>query len=532
MEHETGGEPQLLRYAADLARLYARSKEDRRRRADLERRLELVTSACVGLARALSPEEAAERLARAAVGLLGLDRAAVYLLRRERPALVGRSPAEAPFPPAPGVTRADLEALGGEPDAAAGAPWTQVAGADAAVVVPLVGRRRTIGFLCGAGRLPEATIERWTLALLAGQAGVVLENLALDAVRGERAPAGGAAPARGGAQPLLGRSPVMERLKALVARLAHVDSPVLVRGETGTGKALVARALHDGGPRARGPFVVVNCGAIPEALVESELFGHEAGAFTGALRAHRGRLEQAQGGTLFLDEVGELPLAAQVKLLTVLEERRYTRVGGEEELVADVRVVSATNRDLEQAVAARAFRADLLWRLNVFSLELPPLRERGADVLALARALADEVAARYRLPPPAFGPEAEARLLGYGWPGNVRELRNVLEKAVILSAGGALEPELLPAGDAAPAHLAAGGDDEPDEELAGGSFAEAKERMLERWEVAYLQGLLRRTGGNVARAAREARVDKKHLHRKLRRYGIDAAALRADAGSR
>ncbi|MCO5172438.1 MAG: sigma-54-dependent Fis family transcriptional regulator [Planctomycetes bacterium] len=526
---DTKEQPQLLRYAADLARLYARSKEERRRRADLERRLEQVTSACVGLGRALSSEAAAERLARAAVELLGLERAAVYLLRKERPVLAARFPADASFPDAPALARSDVEALAGEPAQLAGRPWAQLTGG-AAAVVPLAGRRRAVGVLCGVGALPlapEATIERWTLALLAGQAGVVLENLLLEAVRGDRAPPPAAAP---GATPLVGRSPVMRQLLALVARLAQVDSPVLVRGETGTGKALVARALHEGGPRARGPFVVVNCGAIPEALVESELFGHEAGAFTGALRQHRGRLEQAQGGTLFLDEVGELPLAAQVKLLTVLEERRFTRVGGEEELVADVRIVSATNRDLEQAVAARAFRADLLYRLNVFSLELPPLRERGADVLTIARALADEVAARYRLPAPALGAEAEARLLAYGWPGNVRELRNVLEKAVILSGGGALDPGLLPAAAVEAPRPAE--DEEPASAPEGGSFAEAKERMLERWEVAYLQDLLRRTGGNVARAAREARVDKKHLHRKLRRYGIDAGALRGEGRRR
>jgi DNA-binding NtrC family response regulator len=258
------------------------------------------------------------------------------------------------------------------------------------------------------------------------------------------------------------------------------------------------------------------------------------------MKQHRGRIEQAQGGTLFLDEVGELPLATQIKLLTFLEERRFTRVGGEEELTCDVRIVSATNRDLEQAVSAKTFRADLLWRLNVFTVEQPPLRDRGADVLTIARSLAQEVAARYRLPAPALSPAAEARLLAYAWPGNVRELRNVIEKAVILSEGGAIAPELLPEGEPAPAAAVAtaAGDDADDEadeapatvgEAAPGeeeSFADAKNRMLERWEMNYLQALLRRTGGNIARAAREARVDKKHLHRKLRRYGIDAGALR------
>ncbi len=254
-----------------------------------------------------------------------------------------------------------------------------------------------------------------------------------------------------GAPPILGAHPRLRAAIRLLQRVGPTESTVLLTGESGTGKELFAQALHALSPRRAGPFVALNCAAIPEPLIENELFGHEKGAFTGADRRQPGRFEAAQGGTLLLDEIGELPLAVQGKVLRVLEERTFERVGGGRTMRADVRLVAATNRDLAAMVAAGEFRADLFFRLNVFPIELPPLRERASDVPLLARHLLAEIARRHRVEPPPRLEEAAAGLLaGEPWPGNVRELANVLERAVILNEGPAiraadLRPLLRPA---------------------------------------------------------------------------------------
>ena len=549
-------EQQVLRYAADLARLYAQAGHDRERLQRLETALVAAAEGTMALVRALSQEEAAQRLAALGVSALGLESCAVYLVRRERLVLLARSPERASFPMTPAVRLEDLKALDGEPDELEGPPWADLVGGGAAVAIPLRGRRREVGVLVGVGLLrhlhaPDEAALAQVLSLIAGHGGVVLENLALE----ERRETGSMRLDRSAApRPLPGRSTAMAGVERLVKRLARVDSSVLLTGETGTGKTMLAKQLHDASGRAAKPFVTINCGAIPEALVESELFGHEAGAFTGAQRAHRGKVEQADGGTLFLDEVGDLPLAVQVKLLTFVEERRYARVGGERELQADVRVISATNRDLAAAVDEGAFRQDLLYRLEVFRIEVPPLRERGQDVLDLARTLAAEVARRYELPAPRWNAEVDARLRSYSWPGNVRELRNVMEKAVILSDGGPVQVELLPRDDAGPARAApepvlddasptpraptADGDAsaspaEGSAKLAaaagagGVGFSEAKSELIRTWETSYFESVLRITGGNVAHAARMAQIDKKNLHRKVKEHGIDLDAIRA-----
>ena len=229
------------------------------------------------------------------------------------------------------------------------------------------------------------------------------------------------------------RDPLMIRALSDLPRFAASREPVLIHGETGTGKELVARALHGLGPRLQGPFVAVNCGAIPETMLEAELFGHEKGAFTGAGREHRGRFEQAQGGTLFLDEIGEMPAAAQVSLLRVLEEGAVHRVGGERALPVDVRVVAATHRPLEERLASGMFRHDLLFRLNVLIINLPPLRQRTGDIDPLARRfLARSIRDRGRQgPPPVLSPEALDLLAAYPWPGNVRELRNLMARLAV-----------------------------------------------------------------------------------------------------
>jgi len=241
-----------------------------------------------------------------------------------------------------------------------------------------------------------------------------------------------------GAPPVVGRHPRLRAAIRLLQKVAATESTVLLTGESGTGKELFAHALHALSPRKDGPFVALNCAAIPESLLENELFGHEKGAFTGADRRQPGRFELADRGTLMLDEIGELPLGVQGKVLRVLEERTYERVGGGRTLRADVRLVAATNRDLEAMVAEGAFRSDLFFRLNVFPIELPALRERASVVPLLARHLLGEIARRHRLDPPRLDEEAEELLAAQPWPGNVRELANVLERAVILADGPAL----------------------------------------------------------------------------------------------
>jgi formate hydrogenlyase transcriptional activator len=242
---------------------------------------------------------------------------------------------------------------------------------------------------------------------------------------------------------LLGESAVMRRVLERVARVAATPTTVLVTGETGTGKELVARAAHAASPRAKRPFVRVNCGAMAEGLVASELFGHERGAFTGALERRKGRFELANGGTLFLDEVGELPPATQVALLRVLQEGEFERVGGSETLRTDARVVAATNRDLAEAVRQGRFRSDLFFRLNVFPIHLPPLRERVEDIPLLARHYASLSCRKLGRPVLEIGEAALSALTAYPWPGNVRELQNVVERAAILARGSVLRPSDL-----------------------------------------------------------------------------------------
>jgi DNA-binding NtrC family response regulator len=284
-----------------------------------------------------------------------------------------------------------------------------------------------------------------------------------------------------GAPPIAGAHPRLRAALRLLKRVAPSESTVLLTGESGTGKELFARALHALSPRARGPFVAVNCAAIPETLVESELFGHEKGAFTGADRRRAGRFEQARGGTLLLDEIGELSLAVQAKVLRVLDDRSFERIGGGTE-IADARVVAATNRDLRAMAAEGTFRSDLMFRLEVFPVALPSLAERPGDVAILARHLAARLAERHRAAAPELTVEALARLEAASWPGNVRQLANLLERAVILHPGerlGAREIEALLSPARAPsteaervreALAAAGGDRRRAAEALGVSY--------------------------------------------------------------
>ncbi|GIW53121.1 MAG: acetoacetate metabolism regulatory protein AtoC [Gemmatimonadales bacterium] len=302
---------------------------------------------------------------------------------------------------------------------------------------------------------------------------------------------------------LIGSSPALIATLEKARRiLPRGDVTVLITGETGTGKELLARALHDGGPRAAGPFVTVNCAAIPANLLESELFGHERGAFTDAYQAKPGLMEEADGGTLFLDEIGHLPLPLQGKLLRVIEEKRIRRVGGTESRAVDVRIIAATHVDLAAAVQRGEFREDLYYRLNVITLSLPPLRERGDDVELLAEAFARSLARRYGLPEPALSPEVRAALRAHSWPGNVRELRHAVERALLLSEPGTLDPkELAPA--------AAGS-------VRGNATVTAPGGLtLDEIIRQAVQAAVDRHGGNKSAAARELGISRQRLLRIL-----------------
>ncbi len=309
---------------------------------------------------------------------------------------------------------------------------------------------------------------------------------------------------------IIGRSPELRAALDKAARVAPTETTVLISGESGTGKELVAQAIHSSSPRREGPFVALNCAAIPESLLESEMFGHERGAFTGADRTRAGKIEAASGGTLFLDEIGELALPAQAKLLRVLQEREFTRVGGTQTQKADVRILAATNRDLEAEVAAGRFREDLYYRLAVFAVHLPPLRERGDDVRILAEHFLHDRGLRMGKSDDGLSRDTRERLLSYSWPGNIRELSNAIERALILSDGGAIRPEQLGLPIGAAPITRANGLAVP----AGGSLPEIERRLVVE--------ALERTAGNKLRAAAALGVTRSKLYTLLKKHQIDA----------
>ena len=314
---------------------------------------------------------------------------------------------------------------------------------------------------------------------------------------------------------LVARSPAMTPVLALVQRAAASDATVLVTGESGTGKELVARAIHSSGERSGRPFVGVNCGAIPETLLESELFGHLKGSFTGATSDRRGLFEEAAGGTLFLDEIADLPLAMQVKLNRVLQERKVRRVGASDEREIDVRVIAATNIDLKARLGAGQFREDLFYRLNVLAIVLPPLRERREDIPLLAAFLLERRGARRPGAPEGFTAEALSALVQYAWPGNVRELENAIERAIAVTDGERIELEALP--DEVASTLRPRITRGTETRL---SYREVVDLARDRASREYLIALMRELGGNVTEAARRAGMERESLHRLLKRYGV------------
>ena len=313
-----------------------------------------------------------------------------------------------------------------------------------------------------------------------------------------------------------GASPPMKTVAAIVRKAAAADLPVLMTGESGTGKEWIAQAIHRQSPRRAGPFVAIHCGAIPENLLESELFGHEKGAFTGAHAQRKGRIEYAEGGTLFLDEIGEMAPALQVKMLRFLQEKTIERVGGRVTIVIEARVIAATHRDLPSAVQAGRFREDLFYRLRVIEISLPPLRERGEDLMTLAQLLLSRYAADAGKKRPGFAPEAIAAMTAYRWPGNVRELENKIKRGVVMSEGRLLSPADLDLEEAAPSHP------RPKQTL---------KEALDALDRTLLQSTLEQCGGNVTHAASRLDISRQTLYTTARRSGIDVADSSPDSSS-
>lgn len=322
---------------------------------------------------------------------------------------------------------------------------------------------------------------------------------------------------RSGSWNIIGKSREMQIVFDQIAQVADSPSTVLIHGETGTGKELVARALHYGGSRSGGPFVRVNCAALPETLIESELFGHEKGAFTGATASRKGRFEQADGGTIFLDEIGDISPLMQVRLLRVLQEREFERVGGNRTIKVDVRVVAATHRDLYELVRRGTFRGDLYYRINVFPIILTPLRQRPGDLPLLAEFFLKKYATTAGKEITGFSPEVLDLFAGYDWPGNVRELENCIEHAVILTDGPLVMPAYVPS-------FLRGGLARPDRRMP--TDVDYK-TMVEEFERGILAAALKETGGNLTRAAQKLRTTPRVVSYRVRQLGIDVAQFEA-----
>lgn len=403
----------------------------------------------------------------------------------------------------PDVVLADLELPGSNEDGMALSRRLQEVGVPVVVVTGRADVRRAIQALrAGVADFltKPVTFEDLTIAITrARRHSALSEEVARLRAEGELA-----------FEDMLGRSRPIADVQDLVVRVAPAEVPVLITGESGTGKELVARAIHDRSHRKDGPFVAVNCAALPAHLLESELFGHIRGAFTDAVEDREGLFQAASGGTLFLDEVGEMPLDMQAKLLRAIQERKVRPVGGSKEIEFQARIVSATNLDIEDAVEEGRFRDDLYYRLNVVRIPIPPLRARGKDVLILAEAFIDRAARREGRKPPRLSQTAAERLLSYDWPGNVRELENCIEGGVALSINGEIRLEDLPDSIRAPGRRASSSQGESPDGLIS----------MEELERRHIVRVLEATQGNKSEAARILGFDRRTLYRKAERYGL------------
>jgi len=482
---------------------------------------QVLLRAATALQSADSTADLARRLLDQTLAAVPGDRAALLLADRGTPAIAAafaldRQGSAAPFPVSSTVVR---EVLGEETallaedvllqEALAAAESLGAARIHSLLAVPLVHLGRTMGLLYVDAGEPGADFDESHLQLLTALGGIAAGALA-GVRQKEWLEEENRRLSDSLAYDMVGESPRMREVYRLLGRAAASGSTVLLRGESGTGKEVAARALHRGSPRAGRPFVAVNCATLTETLLESELFGHERGAFTGAVERRLGKVEKADGGTLFLDEVGELPLPLQAKLLRFLQEREFERLGSNRPIRVDVRVVAATNRDLERAIREGTFREDLYYRLNVITLHLPPLRERREDVPLLASYFAALASERLGRPVAGFTPEARACLLRYDWPGNVRELSNAVERAIVLGEGDLIRPEDLPetlleAGGAAPA-------------VSLGSYHETVQETKKQ----LIRAAVAEAGGNITRAAARLGLQPTYLHRLIRNLDLRA----------
>jgi DNA-binding NtrC family response regulator len=328
---------------------------------------------------------------------------------------------------------------------------------------------------------------------------------------------------------IVGHSPGMQQVYKAIGRVAQTEVTVLIRGETGTGKELVARAIYQHGVRSRMPLTVVNCAALPETLLESELFGHERGAFTGAVARRIGKFEQAHGGTMFLDEIGDMSPATQAKVLRLLQDRRFERLGGNETMEADVRILCATSRDLEKAIAERTFREDLYHRLNVVTIQIPPLRERREDIPSLVDYFLGRFARSLGIEKPPLAEDARAFLFDYSWPGNVRELEHLIQQLMIFTGGYTIQAADLPAALRAGAQEVIGQSSPFTENqwltlvreyLASYAGDRAYEALLEKIEELLIREALERCNGNQTHAAKLLGLTRPTLHAKIQRHGL------------
>lgn len=382
--------------------------------------------------------------------------------------------------------------------------------------VPLVGVERTVGVLYMAANSKEHKLEDGHVhfvSSVAGIAAVTLENvLATEALRSENRRLQAELDLQ---DVIIGESKAMHQVENFISRVAKSDSTVLIRGESGTGKELVARAIHRNSPRADKPFVAINCAAIPEALLESELFGHEKGSFTGAIATKKGRLEIAEGGTVFLDEIGELAPMLQAKLLRALQQHEFERVGGNRTLKLDARVIAATNKNLEEAIKVNQFRQDLYYRLNVVSVVVPPLRDRPDDIPLLAMYFASKYSERCKRPLKGISSAARALLTNYSWPGNVRELENAVEHAIVLGTGDEILPDDLPEAllEVQPA------------ESSGVKYHDQINRLKKRMIV----DAVKQSKGNYTEAAKLLAVHPNYLHRLIRNLDIKSEVKKEEA---
>jgi Nif-specific regulatory protein len=376
----------------------------------------------------------------------------------------------------------------------------------ARIFVPVRWRRRVLGVLV-ADRAPGPRD-----GLLATQSMLQVAAALIAPVMAERVAARGAAlaeqPAEPGAGPMVGTSKGMRRVVGLVAQVGPSDTTVLLRGESGTGKELVADAVHRASGRSRAPFIKVNCAALPDTIIESELFGHERGAFTGAVQQRKGRFELAHGGTLFLDEIGDLSAQTQIKLLRVLQQRTFERVGGNRTVSVDVRVIAATSRDLESMMEQGTFRADLYYRLNVFPIHLPPLRERKADILLLADHFVERFNRRHGRGVRRISTPAIDLLMAYHWPGNVRELENNVERAVLMAHDDVLQAHHFPA-------------TLQTAESSGTVSEGGLQVRLDALEYELVVDALKASRGNMSRAARHLDITERIMGLRVKKHGID-----------